>query len=735
MEKNAVIKTWLPVLLAALLVVLVFATGVLDRQKTWPEMVYLNLRFPQGTSLSARGGEGYGVMNTGPGFDLPVGTYRLKWIIDTDGENRIRLRAQNGARIVPEELTVSPGMWGEEAYFTVLDPADGVQIQTVFESGTAIDAIDFRLYSPMYRDSAFTFAFSMAALCVLWLAYRQGWLTSERRALLLITGFAVLLASAPSLKDNLTVVYDTGFHMARIQNLADAFLSGQFPGRAGGFTYNGYGAVTSVFYPDILLYPFALILAAGASIQYVIHLFEIAINAAAAWTMYVCARRIFGDRGVATCASVLYTLAIYRITDVYVRGAFGEALAMSLLPLFLLGLWEAVFGDPTRWRLLAVSAACICLSHILSTLMCGLLALGVALVFIVRIVREGRLTSLVKAAAVAGLLCMFWIVPFVMYSADGIGAQVLRKPMSDRALAPAQLLLWGEGDMPVDPLDTSLSPLPVEIGLPLLLGTLLLLCLFVQQEDRDDRDMGFAMLFALAGGIAALMTTTLFPWSYASMLTRGLSDYIQFPYRFLMFADALLAMAAAYGYVRFARSRVDAGVMAALVMAAVMALPTLSAQTNINAFLEYGQGTHTSITYPEYQIPGTDVKDIDDRTWHAEGDVTVTEYEKNGTHVTAQIDAREDASLTLPMFGFRGYAAEVDGQRLDWTLCENNRLQVVIPAGTSGMLHVWCEGEAVWHIGDAISLTAALALTAKTLLKRRKMNGEKRSFKAHEMIS
>ena len=265
MKRNAALKTWLPVALAALLAVAVFATGVLDRQKTWGEMVYLNLSFPQGASLASRDGAGYGVMNDGPGFFLPPGTYRLKWNIQSGAEgNRILLSAGNGARITPAEIPVSPEQATQEAEFTVLEQADDFQIQVSFEAGEAIDVVDFRLYSPWYRDFAFTFAFAMLALCALWLAHRRGALTPERCGRLLIVGFAVLLASAPSLKDNLTLVYDTGFHMARLQNLADALRSGQLPARAGGFTYNGYGAVTSAFYPDILLYPFALLLNAGA---------------------------------------------------------------------------------------------------------------------------------------------------------------------------------------------------------------------------------------------------------------------------------------------------------------------------------------------------------------------------------------------------------------------------------------------------------------------------------------
>lgn len=722
MKRHAVLKTWLPIAIAALIAALAFATGRLDKQQTWVEMAYQYFDFPSGASLTSQDGSGYGVMNTGPGFNLPAGTYRLRWIIEGDGENRILLSAANGARITPSVLKTSPEQRTDEAEFTILDAADGFSIQTEFADGTFIDVIDFRLYSPMYRDHAFSLALVLAAACALWIAHRRGYLTPERRAHLLIIGFAVLLASTPSLKDDLTFSTDMSFHMARLENLKDALLSGQFPARVGGFSYNGYGAATSVFYPDVFLYPFALLLAAGASIQYAIHLYEIATHLSAAAAMYVCAKRIFGDRNTAVCASVLYTLAIYRVMDIYVRGALGEAAAMSLLPLFVLGLWEVVFGDKSRWRLLAVSAVGICLCHVLSTLMCAAFALGVFALFFVRIVRERRLPALMKAGCTAALLCAFWLVPFAMYSQDGIGADAIIGVYNFCPIAPAQLLLWSEGRTSFPLEDKSISRLPAEIGLALLLGTLLLLLVYASAREKRDERMRCALLFALAGGATAWMTTTLFPWSYLHVLTRGMTQTIQFPWRLLTFVDVLLALAAAYGYTRYAGGRPDVAVIAALTLSAVIALPTLGAQTRLNSIIEYGQGAQTAITYPEYQLPGTDVEDIYDRTWHAEGDVTVTDYEKNGARVTAQIDAREDARLTLPMFGFRGYAAEVDGQRLDWTLGENNRLQVVIPAGTSGMLHVWFEGEVIWRVFDAISLVTLLALIGNALLRRRRVN-------------
>ena len=694
-------------LAALLLIALVFATGVLDRQKVWEDMPYGLMRFEGGLTREAQAGEGYGVMNDGPGLKLPAGTYRLKWRIEGDGENRLRIETENGAQAVPGDIPLHAGETVGEAVFTLDTAAQGLSIRVMFEGGTRIDVQDMRLYSPMYRDHAFTLVILVLAACTVWMALRRGWLPAERRGRLILIGMAVLIASGPALKDTICIGHDTTFHLVRLCNLADGLRGGQFPVRIGGFSYNGYGAITSVFYPDVFLYGPALLMNMGASLQYAVNLFFIAVNAASAWTMYAAAKRMLRDEWAAVCASILYTLSIYRISDVFTRYAFGEMTAMVLLPLFLLGLYEVVLGDRRRWMVLALSAAGIFLSHMLSTVICALTAVGVCALFIVRIVRERRLTALLKAAGLAGALCAFQLVPLLMYSAQGIGAQELAKDPAYFALAPAQLFLLGAGELSLDPKDTTLSTFALEIGLPLLLGAGLALYRAATAEKRERADR-LAVLLTAAGAVFALMATTLFPWGYVRVLTRGISDYLQFPWRFLMMTAALLALAGGYGWARFGHGQQMA--LAALALGAVCALPTLTDETRNPEYIAFGETVSPNLAYTEYTIPGTQTAPTMARTLLTEGELELTDYRKDGTRMTAQVDAHTDAALTLPVFGYDGYRAEVDGQAMETALGENNRLTVRLPAGTRGELRVWFAGKAIWRAAEAVSLATALAL-------------------------
>lgn len=711
-------REWLAFAAAVLLVALVFITGAFGKQKVWTDFGYRYMDFKDDKLIyDTQAGDSYGVVSAGPKFDLHEGEYRMKIRVFADGDNEVRFVTKNNAAIEPAQVTLRADEMDTEVSLKVHEFADNVEFLVDFCDGTRMEFVDIRLYSPVYTDNAFTFAFFTAALCLLYALWSRGWLTAERRGTLILLAVAVIYASAPSLKDNLTMVTDSGYHLARLLNLADGLAHGEFPVRCGGFSYNGYGAVTSAFYPDLFLVPSALMINAGASVQYAVHAFHIALNIAACWSMYAAVRRMTGDRQAAACAAVLYVLSVYRITDIYTRGAFGEATAMSVLPLFILGMWEVIFGDKGRWWLLAVSAAGIYLSHILSTLMCACLAVGMCALFIGKLIREKRILPIVKAACLALGLCMFQLTPFLTYSLEGMGAESIRGHIAAYALSPAQLFLLGAGDMPVDPLDRTLSGMALEIGVPLVIGAALALyrCATAGMKEEGARE---ALLLTAAGALFALMCTTLFPWSHISALTMQMADYIQFPWRFMMFTAVMFAMAGGWGYAKLTEGRKDLGVVLALAIALFAALPAISDQTLRNDYLEFGQGASCDLTYTEYTLPGTKVRETRDRSVLTEGAVTVTDYVKDGTTVTAAVKADTAAKISFPLFGYDGYRAALDGEEIIWTLGSNNRLTVSLPAGAQGELRVWFAGKAVWRIADAVSLLSAIGMIALGVRRR-----------------
>ena len=495
----------------------------------------------------------------------------------------------------------------------------------------------------------------------------------------------------------------------------------------GGFAYDGYGGVMSVFYPDTFLYPFALMLLGGASAVYVCNVFSVALNIGAALSMYVAAKRLFEKRWAATGASILYTLASYRVVNVFTRIAFGEALAMVFLPLFLVNLYDVVCGDARRWKGLALSAACIFCSHMITTLFCAVLAAGFCLLHIRKIILQKRLLPLVKAVLVCLLLCLYRIGPFVMYSMQGLGADDLFRNITEFSVELGQVLLMNAGTITRETNNPQIMEFSVEIGLPLMIGAALALYAALQKEERGKSE--WAALKLVAGG--ALMTiaaTDFFPWGAVSLLTKGQVGYIQFTWRLLILATPMLALAGGYGLCEFGGKRQDAAAVAALSMAVVCVMPIFSSEIQNPIYVEKGViiSPFMGRSFPEYTYSDTtDFLAIRKRSVEIDGDAEMADYEKRSTTITAQVSARAESRITFPLFDYDGFRATVDGREIAVERGSNNRVSVVLPAGTSGALKIWFAGKEWWRVGDAVSAATLIGL----LFWMKK--GEKKACRTH----
>lgn len=723
-------KLYGPVLLAALLCALVFATGALKKPKIFENITTDYMAFQKKLPrYSLADGDEYGVIPMGRRgwMHLPAGEYRLRWVISCDGDNILRLTNTNDATITPSEFTIPAGAGDGELHFTVEEDCEDFKIEFEFAAGTYMDIYQVKLYTPEYQDDAFTLLFFAVGASILWLMIGTGRLTRENMAPVLFIALAVLIGSAPALKTTFVIGHDGTYHMARLLNLADGLKNGQFPVRMGGFAYDGYGGVMSVFYPDTFLYPFALMLLGGASAVYVCNVFSVALNIGAALSMYAAAKRLFEKRWAATGASILYTLASYRVVNVFTRIAFGEALAMVFLPLFLVNLYDVVCGDARHWKGLALSAACIFCSHMITTLLCAVLAAGFCLLHIRKIILQKRLLPLAKAVLVCLLLCLYRIGPLVMYSMQGLGADDLFRNITEFSVELGQVLLMNAGTITRETNNPQVMEFSVEIGLPLMIGAALALYAALQKEERGKSE--WAALKLVAGG--ALMTiaaTDFFPWGVVSLLTKGQVGYIQFTWRLLILATPMLALAGGYGLCEFGGKRQDAAAVAALSMAVICVMPIFSSEIQNPIYVEKGViiSPFMGRSFPEYTYSDTtDFLAIRKRSVEIDGDAEMADYEKRSTTITAQVNARAESRITFPLFDYDGFRATVDGREIAVERGSNNRVSVVLPAGTSGALKIWFAGKWWWRVGDAVSAAALIGL----LFWMKK--GEKKACRTH----
>ena len=666
------------------------------------------------------------------GLNLPWGDYDVT--VEYDSPADMELRAVSAGR----QTFIQNGAWclaaGEEkavCRFTLTDstsglliagdPAEGAEIRsiTVHKVGAGIFSADLAAYAALLG------AVLTVLLVLSWDTSARG--RMRRRDALMVLG-AVAFSCMPLLWGGVFDGHDMLFHLNRIEGIASGLRCGQFPVRIHASTLLGYGYAASEFYPELFLYIPAILRNMGVSLCASVRVFEAGINLLAALSCYVSAKAVFDSRRTAVGASVLYTLCVYRLVNLYTRATLGESLAMVFFPVVMLGLYEVLRRDEKKWPLLALGMTGVCMSHLLSTMFCVLFCTIAALASAGKLLaRKRRILAVLAAAGVTALCALWFFVPMMQYTADGISTSVVLNS-SEYVHRPGSFLVGFAGDVKADAPEDFAYTIGVVPGLALLLGCALLLARRYaagRAEMKTENDRLALGLLAL-GALALGLSTDFFPWRTLCSIRKPFSTFfmqIQFPWRFVGMAVPMLSAAAAWGYLREEKDA-KTGMAALIALCVVFSGYTMQTMVQRAPELEKETYTDTRIGQFEYTYPCTEktaLKVGDVRTSQP-GVCNVLSYEKRGTELTATVQLEGEAAyIELPLLYYPGYRAEIDGQAQTVARGTNNMVRVYgLSSGESGTVHVWYQPPTVWLIAQGASVLGALLLAASLRRMRRR---------------
>ena len=694
----------LPPALCVFAVLAVFFTGALCRRRVFEDLAARLSMEADGLSVSLAAGDAPGeerVREASPAaLRLPAGTYLLTLNAETDGEGEVRISFLSGADPEPRLFPILAGETEKTVEIRLDEDTEGMRLALRLLSGGYARVKGISLASPPYNDRAWAALGAALLFCFFWFSFAGPKADGASRLRSGALAAAVIAVSLPLLRGGAPSGHDFPFHMARLENLKSALSEGQIPARVGGFTFRGYGAASSVFYPDVFLVPFALMRLLGASAAAAYNAMWIALHAASCGSMYLAAKRIGRDENAACCCACLYTAAAYRLSNFAIRAAVGESLAMVFLPLFFCGLWQVLCEDGDG-RLLAVSAACVFLSHFLSALLCAVFAALAVLLRIRPFFRGGRWRGMLLAAAGALLLCAFQLAPLFTLAAQGVDTGDLLKY---RPAAYVKSL----GEVFRFQAHGSLGLLLLAAG-----GFALLAPSNGKAGGACRQALSGALLFSC---LAAALTAWQFPWTAMSHLTRGFSDYVQFPWRLLGFATVFLSFAAGWAVSGFWGKKY--GCALALLLSLAFAAPQIHSALCQPLSLTPGEGAQSMTPSSEYMLEGAARDTTGDQQPRVPEGMELSAFQKRGTRMEMRVSARQGGVLSLPVFAFDGYEARLDGETLETGRGADSRLTVTLPAGAEGRLSVRYRGKGWWRIFDGASLAAWLWVAFA--LRRRK---------------
>lgn len=347
---------------------------------------------------------------------------------------------------------------------------------------------------------------------------------------LLLTIFAIL----PLFQPGFFPIHDDE-QVGRLYELDNAVKSGHIPPRIATNLGFGYGYPLFNFYPSFVYYIAEVFVLLGFS--YIVSIkFMIALGfLAAAFFMYLFAREYFGEIG-GVVASVAYTYAPYHAVDVYVRGALPEFWSFAFVPALFWSFEKLL--DTGKKRYVVYSALFICfliLTHNLVALMSGFFLAVYLLYLFLNTKEKQRVFIQVLLSGMLGLLlsAYFWIPSYFEKNTTMI--ELLTTELADYRQHFVYIRQfwnspWGYGGS----LYGLYDGLSFQIGKAhIILAFLSLLAAFYLSIQKKGvfRVVTLFIIF-LAVSVFLMTFYSQFIWDSIREFS-----YIQFPWRFLLFAS------------------------------------------------------------------------------------------------------------------------------------------------------------------------------------------------------
>lgn len=516
-------------------------------------------------------------------------------------------------------------------------------------------------------------------------------------------------------------------HFNRLVVLMEALADGSYPVYMDYYMIDGYGYLIKAFYCDVLLIPFAVIgNITSATFAYTSLIFTLTFLCG--FLTYVAAKRVLKCKYAAVMAALLYTFATYRIFDIYVRGALGEVISFTLLPIILLGAYEIVRGNYKKWYILSIGFSLLIFSHVISTVLTAFTLFIFLCIYYKAFVREPkRLIYLMIAALVCLPTTAMYTLPMV------------EQIFSNSFYYDTHKITMGATGFSLNEVVSGLFntiSLRNEQLFPKLGAILMFVILSRIAIKEKTKERRFADRAVIVGLVFIFMTTPLLPWH---IFPFSLLSVIQFPWRLLEYTSFLFALAGGYYLSRILRDGKQK-LAATLVLLIAYVLIFNSDSIHYRTFIcNNGKPkieVNTSFRgiiggeYLPSKLPSNnqvyDIPEIYNDFIHHRGQIvassdtttSITNFTKNKGHLTFDTQIENTDYLELPLTYYIGYKATLNGEQIEYSQSNNGLIE--LPIHESGKVEIEYVGTTLQKISYWITIASILLFTIFVVIDTRK---------------
>ncbi len=519
---------------------------------------------------------------------------------------------------------------------------------------------------------------------------------------------------------------DTEFHLARIASIAEGLNSGSFPVRIYSNFINDYGYPLGIMYGDLFLYPSAILHFLGMPLWETYVFYVAMISALTSAISCYSFGKMIDNWKIGLIGSVIYTLSIWRLNDVYIRAAAGEYAAMAFLPLVILGFYQ-LFSDKedvdARKTFLYLGTGYFGLiqTHMLTSIVTTVFLVIIGLCLCKRVLYVNKILLIIKSATTAILANLCFIIPMLdYYKTYDLSVEHQSTNIQSQGAYLSQLFMTtGDYTGPSSAITDSYGiqgEMPLGIGLSMLLIlAVLILVIFIDPNSRYRKVFNVCCVVAI---VSIWMSSCYFPYDYISRnigFVARIINRVQFPWRYSVVTTITLTVAAVFLLKYFSEKEKNYYLLASVVIVIVTVCQAISFISERLAASDYYIDAECSD-----QIAASLI-DNDTLYWMqgmVREDLVSREIDVSSEDISATISKEKiptweiyftnsseiEGWIEPPILSFKGYHAYYEGQELEVSSGDNFRLRVEIPLDSEGVITIRFKEPFVWRLGEIISL-------------------------------
>ena len=536
--------------------------------------------------------------------------------------------------------------------------------------------------------------------------------------------------------------HDLQFHISRIDGIVQAIQDHQFPIALYPYKNFGYGYASPLFYSDLfLIIPAIIYKLFNLNIVTVYKAIVFVFVELTAFTTIYYTYKLFGNLKSAFLASIVVLFSNYYLTDLYIRCALGEIIALSFLPFLFFNIYVFIYHEQNNYIELGIGFALLLYSHII-TFVLSVVVFGILLLMNYKsIIKKERIIELFKAMGVGILLSLSFLAPMLeqymnldlnIHHVDSSLMQSTALSISDLFTdVMLQFKLSYNNPIGLAEMDKSKT-----IGIVILVVSSIYLI-------KKNKYRPITQIFALA--IVLLVMST----KYIPLYKIAFLDFIQFPSRLFIICIFLLSFVIAYTYKDICNNYLIILVAVISILNSSFLFVTIRNDEvsyiipeNVTAhelFVERKHAKHETeyvITNREEVMNGEYLPYSYEMNYakgsgcidYLDYSHAVCEYERSGTHFKFSTNFNYDSELILPIsyyIGYKGFEVDNQGKRIkEIDIRYELYSKRVLLEAPSGIHHYEVEysGTMIQKVSLIISSTTSLVLVYNWLKKYRIKN-------------